>query len=219
MSETAPKERDNENNMNALVYIGIAIGSYLIGSISPAIIISHNFQKKDIRNYGSGNAGSTNMVRTFGWGLGLFTFLLDIFKGALVVFSATKIAPLINDTLGICYLIASLCVIAGHSWPVYYKFRGGKGVATTLGVLLVLMTWPTLGCLAIAILTIITTGMVSVGSIIGVVLCAVCSFVFYNDTVLSVTICTLAAFVIFLHRQNILRIIKGTENKLVFKRK
>ena len=205
--------------MNILVYFAIAVISYLIGSISPAIIISSSIQKKDIRNFGSGNAGSTNMVRTFGWGLGLLTFALDILKGAIVVFAASEVGSLINDSFGVCYMIASFSVIAGHSWPIYYKFKGGKGVATTLGILLVLMPWPALGCLAIAIATIVISGMVSVGSILGVILCSISTFVFYKDAALSITICTLTVFVVFLHRQNIIRVLKGTENKLSFKKK
>ena len=205
--------------MAYLIYIAVAIFSYLIGSISPSIIISNRFQKRDIRNYGSGNAGSTNMIRTFGWGIGLLTFALDIFKGALVVYIATVVGNLINDNFGICYMIASFSVIAGHSWPIYYKFKGGKGVATTLGILLVLMPLPTLGCLAIAIGTIVISGIVSIGSILGVILCSISTFIFYDNTALSITICTLSAFIIFLHRQNIIRLLKGTENKLSFKKK
>lgn len=203
-----------------LCFVGIAIASYLVGSISPSIIISHHYQKKDIRNFGSGNAGSTNMIRTFGWKLGLFTFALDIVKGFIVVFAASQLSPVIGDTLGLARMVASLSVIAGHNWPIYYKFRGGKGVASTLGVLLVLMTWPTLGCLAIAIATILITSTVSIGSLLGTLLCAVSSFVFYDDLVMQITVCLLTAFMFFLHRANIQRIFKGTENKLViFKNK
>lgn len=201
------------------IYAAIAVGSYIFGSISPSIIISYNVAKKDVRNFGSGNAGSTNMVRTFGWKMGIFTFALDIVKGVLPVLAAKVISPYIGDTLGVASMVASLCVIAGHNWPIFYKFRGGKGVASTFGVLLVLMTWPTLGAFVIAILSIVISGMVSIGSMIGVILCAVASFIFYDDTILRITICTLAAFSIFLHRANIVRIINGTENKISLKHK
>lgn len=205
--------------MKILIYILVAIGCYLFGSISPSIIISNSIEKKDIRQFGSGNAGSTNMVRTFGWKLGLLTFSLDVIKGAAVALLCQFLAETLADTQGIVIMVGCIAAILGHSFPIYYKFRGGKGIASTLGIFLVLMTTPTLGALGISLLVIIISGMVSAGSIIGVIICSIFSFLFDNEISTSVTIVSLAVITIFLHRENIARILKGTERKLSLSKK
>lgn len=108
--------------MDVLLYIGVGIGSYLIGSVSPALIISNAVARKDIRNYGSGNAGTTNMVRTFGWQMGMGTFLLDIAKGVLCVLAGRYLA----GSPGL--LIASICVVVGHNWPCIMALRAVKAL-------------------------------------------------------------------------------------------
>ena len=109
--------------MDILVYLAVAVGAYLIGSLSSAIIISNGVKKKDIRDYGSGNAGATNMLRTFGWLSGLLTFLFDAAKGTLCAW----LGWLAAGDMGMH--IAAVCVVLGHNWPFWNKFRGGKGVA------------------------------------------------------------------------------------------
>lgn len=191
------------------IYILVCVAGYLIGSISPAIIISYNVAKKDIRRYGSGNAGTSNMIRTFGWGMGLATFLLDVLKGAVVVLFAGYFAGDLGSMLG------AICVVIGHNWPVYYNFRGGKGIAATLGVIVVVMTVPGLIVLAFSLLLVAITGIMSIGSMVGVVLCAAVSFVIYPDNIyLQIAMCVLAAIGLFVHRTNIVRLCKGTENRL-----
>ena len=202
--------------MNILIYAAIIIICYLWGSISPAIIISNAIAKKDIREFGSGNAGSTNMVRTFGWKIGLLNFVLDVVKGAAAALLCAFVSETIKDTDHYLILLGCIATIIGHGFPIYYKFRGGKGVASTLGIYLVLMTLPTLGALGASLLAILCTGMVSVGSIVGMILCSVLSFLFTDSTVIKITILVLSLFTIFLHRENIKRIFRGTERKFSF---
>ena len=205
--------------MNILIYAATAIGAYLFGSISPAIIISNHLARKDIRNFGSGNAGATNMLRTFGPALGTLTFILDVIKGATVALLCEYVLrPLVGDSDGLLTMIGSFAVILGHGYPIYYKFRGGKGVSSTLGVFLVLMTTPTLGALALSFVSIAISGMVSVGSILGMITCSVLSIALPNSTTVIITVVVLACFTIFLHRENIVRIFNGTERKISFKK-
>ncbi len=195
--------------MKGLLYVGIAVGAYLLGSISPALIVSHHFMKKDIRKYGSGNAGATNMVRSFGWGYGLITFALDILKGAL----AAYLGGLAGQDLGMA--LAGACVVLGHNLPVYYRFKGGKGISSTLGVYLVMRPVETLVILGVAVLIIALTQIVSIGSIAGVILEAVSVFVL-NDVGLysKLTIVCLAVFGLIGHIPNMKRLLAGRENKI-----
>ncbi len=197
-----------------LIYIACGIGGYLIGSISPALIISNSIAKKDIRKYGSGNAGTTNMMRTFGWKLGVLTFLLDVIKGIVVVVLARHFGGSVGG------MIATLCVIAGNNWPIYYGFKGGKGIAATVGVLFVWQPAVTGVLLAVLIGLIIITRIVSISSLIGTVLSAIATFVFYPGEIYhQIAICALCLFSIYGHRENIARLIKGKENKLNFSKK
>lgn len=195
-------------------YILCGIGGYLIGSISPALIIcDHLGAKKDVRNYGSGNAGTTNMIRTFGVKLGIMTFLLDVIKGLAVAL----IARLVAGDIGL--MIAGICAVAGHNWPIYYGFRGGKGIASTIGVMAVLMPPYTPVILVIALILVAITGYVSVGSIVGVILCAAASLIFYFDRLyIVIAVCVLAVFALFGHRANMKRLIHGNENKLTLRK-
>lgn len=198
-----------------MALIGIALVAFLIGSFSPAIFISNTIAKRDIRKYGSGNAGSTNMARTFGWKFGLFTFLGDVLKGAAVALFATLASDLLNEE-GIRYAIiaGSIFVVLGHNWPVYYSFKGGKGVATTLGVLLVVMPVPTLICLIPTAIIMLLSKTVSLGSISGVIFTTIAAFIseagFNEVHIITITLCIL---VWLLHIPNIKRLIKGTERK------
>ena len=199
--------------MEILGYIAVGVGAYLIGSISPALIISNVVARKDIRNYGSGNAGTTNMVRTFGWQLGLATFLLDILKGIICVVGGRYFM----GDMGM--LLASILVVIGHNWPVYYGFRGGKGIATTMGVLFI-VTPDITGCVfVVAMIIIFTTKYVSLASILCTALIAICSFIFSKGIYVNIITVVLAALALYGHRANIKRLLNGTENKLSFKKK
>lgn len=196
--------------MQFLIYLGICVGAYLIGSISPALIISHTIAKRDIRKEGSGNAGATNMIRTYGWGFGLMTFALDVFKGAL----ATYVGGWIAGDVGMS--LAALWVVVGHNLPIYYGFKGGKGISATLGVFLVIRPIPTLVMLGIVLILLAIFRVMSITSISGVLLEAISAFVLQDVSLpLQLTVLALAIIAIIGHLPNIKRLMKGTEPRLV----
>lgn len=204
-----------------MALIGIALIAFLIGSFSPAIVISNAVSKRDIRKYGSGNAGSTNMARTFGMKFGILTFLGDVLKGAVVAYLSTIASSLLGEQ-GMRYAViaGSIFAVVGHNWPVYYSFRGGKGVATTLGVLLVVMPVPTLICLVPTALVMLFSHTVSLGSIMGVLFTVAAAFIVYppiNEA--HIITMVLAILVWLLHIPNIKRLATGTERHFDLKKK
>lgn len=189
------------------------IVAYLIGSISPAIIISNHFIKRDIRDFGSGNAGTSNVMRSFGWKLGLLTFGLDVFKGFAVVFATYTFVGVFPA------IIASFCVGLGQILPIYYMFRGGKGIAVFGGVALAWMPIPTLIVFGIAVVIIVTVRKVSIASILGTILLIPTAWIYFNgDIQICLMFVGIAALALITHRENIKRLIAGNENKLNFSR-
>ncbi len=206
-----------------LVYVLIGIVSYLIGSISFSVIISKKMAGFDVREKGSKNAGSTNVLRTVGKKAAAITLVCDILKGViaiLIAFIVGKIAKDINPALLV--QIAAICVVVGHTFPIFFKFKGGKGVATSLGIILLLNWQIGLICLVFALILMILTRMVSLGSISAAILFPVLTiFITENYLVPGNYIVfgiLLAAFVVYNHRANVKRILTGTENKLSFKK-
>ncbi|WP_234978591.1 glycerol-3-phosphate 1-O-acyltransferase PlsY [Anaerosalibacter sp. Marseille-P3206] len=188
----------------------ICIVSYLIGNFSSAFILGKVFKNKDVRNYGSGNAGATNALRVFGLKLGLASFVLDILKGIIAV-------NIGNYFLGYDgALIAGIFVVIGHNWPLLLKFKGGKGIATSLGVMLYLHLPTALVCIAIGFFVIYKTRYVSLGSITATVLVPFLGCVLKRPFDKNFLICTivLASMAIFRHRSNIVRLLRGEESKL-----
>lgn len=206
-----------------LVYVLIGIVSYLIGSISFSVLISKKMAGFDVREKGSKNAGSTNVLRTVGKKAAAITLVCDILKGViaiLIAFIVGKIAKDINPALLV--QIAAICVVVGHTFPIFFKFKGGKGVATSLGIILLLNWQIGLICLVFALILMILTRMVSLGSISAAILFPVLTiFITENYLVPGNYIVfgiLLAAFVVYNHRANVKRILTGTENKLSFKK-
>ena len=202
------------------IYIIVALLAYFIGSISFSVIFSRKFAGFDVREKGSGNAGTTNVLRTAGTKLALLTLLCDILKGVvaiLIAIIACKIWKDIDGTL-LKYL-AGFFAILGHTFPIFFEFRGGKGVATALGVLITLNWKIGLICLIFAVIIIAFTKMVSVGSILAAVLYPILT-IFMSDFKFSTVLVSvfIALLVIFNHRENLKRIKNGTENKLSFKK-
>lgn len=188
----------------------IGVLSYLIGNFSSAYILGKTFKRTDIRTYGSGNAGATNALRVFGKKLGVAAFILDILKGVLAVYIGGQIMGYKGR------LIAAVLVVLGHDWPIFLKFKGGKGIATSLGVL-VLLHWPTaVACIIIGVLVIIKTKYVSLGSIIAACLVPIIGTImnrpFNKDYFVATLI--LGVIAIFKHRSNIKRLMEGKEFKL-----
>lgn len=209
-------------------YIIMAMIAYLIGSINFSILISKKTAGFDIREKGSGNAGTTNMLRSVGKGAAAITLVLDILKGVVTIwlsiffgFVLGKLWNIIIDS-SILVQISGICVILGHTYPIYFGFKGGKGVATALGILLVTNWHVGLICLVFALVLIITTKMVSVGALGAAILFPVLTLFSYetsfiepgNYMIFSIFI---AIIVCFNHRENIKRLMNGTENKISFK--
>lgn len=187
----------------------VALIGYLIGNISNAYLIGKIFLKKDVRDYGSGNAGATNALRAFGAKIGIVVFLLDVMKGVVAVYIGNRLNPELGG------FVAGISVIAGHNWPVTLKFKGGKGIATSIGVMLMINPLLSLICFTVGLSIAIITRTVSLGSLIGVAIAPIIILFFKPiDYQLLVFTLILSSMAIFRHRANILRLVKGQENKL-----
>lgn len=206
-------------------YIIIAIIAYLIGSVNFSVILSKKMAGFDVREKGSGNAGTTNMLRSVGKKAAAITLVLDILKGVIAIGIAIITGILFkNSDRALLVQIAALLVVLGHTFPIFFEFKGGKGVATSLGVLLMVNWKIGLICLFFAIILMALTRMVSLGSVGAAVLFPVLAlFIHTNYTISSgsgylIFSILLAILVTFNHRANIKRILNGTENKLSFKK-
>ena len=211
-------------------YIIIAIIAYLIGSVNFSILISKKVAGFDVREKGSGNAGTTNMLRSVGKGAAAVTLILDILKGIIAIWIAigygnivSKLADIQIDNR-ICVQLAGIFVIIGHTFPIYFGFKGGKGVATALGILITTNYQIGLICLVFALILIAITKMVSAGSLTAAVLLPVLALFLEKTNYIVpgnyfIYTIVIALIVIFNHRENIKRLLNGTENKLSFKKK
>ncbi len=208
------------------IYIIVALIAYAIGSVNFSVIFSRKFAGFDVRDKGSGNAGTTNMLRNVGKKAALITLICDILKGIVAILIAFILGKFVqNADKAVLVQIAALCVVIGHTFPIFFEFRGGKGVATSLGVLLLINWQIGLVCLIFALILMAITKMVSVGSIAAAILypvlviCQVGRDYFLVSGSYIVFSILLALIVLFNHRANIKRILSGTENKLSFSKK
>jgi acyl phosphate:glycerol-3-phosphate acyltransferase len=196
--------------------------AYLIGSIPTAVWWGKTFYGIDVRNEGSGNAGATNTIRVLGAKAGVPVLLFDVFKGWLAVFlSAFFLSPELNVfQVDLFRIITAVAVVLGHVFPVFAGFRGGKGIATLLGVGIALYPWAVIVTLGIFILMLVTTRYVSLSSITGAITFPFTAIFLFNPG--SLPLIALAVFVgIFVpltHRKNILRLLKNEESKFSLKR-
>lgn len=206
----------------------VAIISYLIGSIMFSVIFTKKIAGFDVRTRGSGNAGSTNVLRTAGKKVAIITLICDILKGVVAVligYIVGKLTKASVETSQMLILTAGVMVVLGHTFPIFFKFKGGKGVATSLGVLLMINWRIGLICLVFALLIMAVSRMVSLGSISAAILFPVlCIFINENYLIkanhfgyvlFGIILCLL---VVFNHRSNLKRMINGKENKLSFKK-
>ena len=211
--------------------LALLILSYLTGSIPTSIIISRLVKNIDIREYGSGNAGATNVYRILGWKYALIVLFLDSFKAwfSTAIYS-TKIFELISVTdIGFVQILCGFSAVLGHTYPIFVGFKGGKGIGPLIGVLLALFPIAFPLCLIVAIIVIVTTGYVSLGSIFAAISLPIIILTLPSLGIivpnLSLVIFSLLVpwFVIYTHRSNIGRIRNGTENRfdkaLIFKKK
>ena len=199
----------------------VAIIAYLIGSINFSVILSKKMAGFDVREKGSGNAGTTNMLRSVGKKAAAITLICDILKGVVAILIAILIGNIVQANQALLVQIAGVAVIIGHTFPIFFKFKGGKGVATSLGVL-IMSNWQIgLICLVFAIILIILTRMVSVGSIAAAILYPVLTLFIPENYIVPgyylIYSIILAVIVIFNHRENVKRLLNGTENKISFK--
>jgi len=210
----------------ATLYLIVAAVSYLLGSIPFGYLLVRIFRGQDIRLSGSGNIGATNVARSGARGLGIATLILDALKGAVAVWVASRIAfsgyskwcdfaPEPCPAALTLTAIGALFAVLGHIFPVWLRFKGGKGVATALGVFSVLFPKAVLVCLAVFIVVVALTRYVSLGSILAALTFPVAAWFLYRPPAGPLVIASIMALIIVLkHHQNISRLLAGTENRL-----
>ena len=207
----------------------MAVIAYLIGSINFSVIISKKVAGFDVREKGSGNAGSTNMLRSVGKKAAAITLLCDILKGVVAIIISILVGNIVKEANRELLLqVAGIAVVIGHTFPIFFGFKGGKGVATSLGILLMTNWQIGLICLVFAIVLIVLTRMVSLGSCAAAILFPVLTLFINNSyTILTegkngntyfVYSVILAIIVLYNHRSNIQRLMNGTENRISFKK-
>ena len=205
-------------------YIIVAVIAYAIGSINFSVIISKKMAGFDIREKGSGNAGSTNVLRNVGKKAAVLTLVCDILKGMIVVLIAILLGWIVKELdQAMLIQIAAIAVVIGHTFPIFFGFKGGKGIASSLGILLLINWQIGLICLVFALVIMALTRMVSAGSVLAAILFPVLTlFIGQEHYIVSgnyfIFSVIMALIVAFNHRTNISRILSGTENKLSFKK-
>lgn len=201
-----------------LIILAVAVISYLFGSIMFAIIVSRVLKHEDVRDHGSGNAGMTNILRLYGKGPAVITAIGDFLKGV----AAIVISRILFKHAGITFVdagyIAGLFVLLGHVYPVYFGFRGGKGVMTTLGIILAVNPIVFLILAIIFVPLVFITKIVSISSIFGAIAFPVFTYIMavLRDRPAALTTafaCVYTVVIVFMHRANIKRLLNGTENK------
>jgi glycerol-3-phosphate acyltransferase PlsY len=207
------------------IYLIVAVMAYLLGSIPFGYLLVRIFRGEDIRLTGSGNIGATNVARSGAKGLGIATLVLDALKGALAVWLAAVLAGSKYNLCGDFFQhpcapalrmmsLAALFAVLGHVFPVWLRFKGGKGVATALGVFCVLFPAAILVALAIFILVVAVTRYVSLGSILGAIAFPVAAYFLQSTDAISLLLASSVSLIVILkHHQNIRRLLSGTESR------
>ncbi len=206
-------------------YIIVGIVAYLLGSISFSVIISKKMAGFDVREKGSGNAGATNMLRSVGAKAAVLTLLGDLLKGVVAILFAIIVGAIAKNTdKALLVQIAGILVVIGHTFPIFFGFKGGKGVATSLGVILMTNWKIGLICLVFALVLMALTKIVAMGSVGAAILFPILVLFMHTNFTISdgssyfIYSIILAVIVVFNHRSNIQRILNGNENKLSFKK-
>lgn len=213
----------------------IMVLSYLIGSIPTSLIVSKSVLGIDIREHGSGNAGGTNVFRVMGWKYGVLVILLDTLKGIVAVLLVVQlyggVIPFENTTpfedFTLVQILAGLSAVIGHVWTIFANFRGGKGIATALGMLMIIITIDMLVAIGVFLLVVGISRYVSLGSITAALSIPLTLIIreniFHVDIPGYYTILPfvgiVVALVIYTHRKNIRRLIEGSESKISFSKK
>lgn len=199
------------------------LSAYALGSVTTSVWAGKIFHGVDVREHGSGNAGATNTIRVLGWWTGIPVLIIDIAKGWLaailpVLFSIAEPGSPAEIQLQI---LAGIIAITGHIFPVFAGFRGGKGVATTFGVLLAISPFVTISCLVVFLVVLLITGYVSVSSMSAGISFPVFVFALYDSSplVLNIFSVLIAVAILFTHRSNIRKLREGEENRFIWKRR
>ena len=188
--------------------------AYFLGNISGGMIFGKLLFNKDIRDYGSKNAGTTNALRVFGIKAGALTFIVDLLKSILACFIGMKLLGL-NGVL-----LAGIFVVIGHNWPVFLNFKGGKGIASSFGFIIFLDYKIAIVAIILFITIVVLTKYISLGSILTTTLVLPISYILfkYRNIYVLLTFFLLASLSIYRHKSNIVRLINGNENKINFKK-
>ena len=210
----------------SLTFILCALGGYLLGSIPFGLVLTKMCGLGDIRKIGSGNIGATNVLRTGRKDLALLTVILDASKAGLAAFLAEKLTTSADIIIGGLYtqinivagLIAGTCGVLGHNFPIWLKFKGGKGVASTFGFILAMTPQIALLALATWLIVAVVSRYSSLSAITAAVLTPFYAF-FLTEPVYSICYTAIALLVLYRHRANIARLLKGEESKISFKKK
>ena len=196
--------------MSIIIGLVFVVAAYLIGNFNFAYILVKFLKNEDVRDYGSGNAGTTNVLRVMGKNVAIPVFLLDALKGCLVIVVGRYLLNLDEVFLG----CGGIAVVAGHNWPAFLQFRGGKGTATSIGVFLVYDWEVAIIAIMIGLIVLAIWKMVSLTSMVGMTMLPVFTLLLgrtITEVVFAVVLCL---FSLFQHRKNIGRIIQGRESKL-----
>lgn len=192
-----------------IVDAGLVIFAYLLGSVPTGLWLGLRLKNIDIREHGSKNIGATNTLRVLGKGLGAVALVCDMAKGAVPVLIAEH-----QTETAYVPLICGLAAILGHTFSLFLKFKGGKGVATSAGVFFALTPFPMAAALGTFIVAFAASRMVSLGSVLAAIVFGIAIWVLPNDIVLRCIGTLVAVIVVLRHRDNIKRIFSGTENKI-----
>lgn len=195
--------------MNSTLFIPVLIIVYLIAAIPTGIVLSRLMGSEDIREKGSGNIGATNVYRVAGKLAGVLTLVGDALKGLLPLLAIKTWLQPTPEQLG----VASAVAILGHCYPVYLKFKGGKGVATALGIFLVLSPKAVLGALIVFIIAVATTRYISLGSVLAAMSAPLLILMLSHPQPIFLATLFIASLVIWRHRSNVKRLLDGTENR------
>ncbi|MEB3072824.1 glycerol-3-phosphate 1-O-acyltransferase PlsY [Parvimonas sp. C2] len=195
-------------------FISCIIIAYILGNISGGMIFGKLLFNKDIRDYGSKNAGTTNALRVFGIKAGALTFIVDLLKSILACFIGMKLLGL-NGVL-----LAGIFVVIGHNWPIFLNFKGGKGIASSFGFIIFLDYKIAIVAIIMFITIVVLTKYISLGSMLTTTLVLPISYIFfgYRNIYVLLTFLFLASLSIFRHKSNIIRLVNGNENKINFKK-
>jgi glycerol-3-phosphate acyltransferase PlsY len=204
--------------MNIFYIVSTVLVAYLLGSIPTAVWVGKQFHGIDVREHGSGNAGATNTIRVLGWMTGIPVLIIDLFKGWLASMLPVLIGLAEPDSsmLTNLQILTGMTAIAGHIFPLFAGFRGGKGVATMFGVLLALHPLLTVSCIGVFLTVLLLTGIVSVSSMCaGIAFPILLYFVFDSPSVVFKIFSILVGIALIItHRKNIKRLINGEEKRL-----